>query len=53
MKYTRFNSLHKKYNAKMVEFAGFEMPIQYPQGILAEHLVVRNRVGVFAVSHMG
>ena len=53
MKYTRFNSLHKKYNAKMVEFAGFEMPIQYPQGILAEHLVVRNKVGVFDVSHMG
>lgn len=53
MKFTRFNSLHKKYNAKMVEFAGFEMPIQYPQGILAEHLVVRNKVGVFDVSHMG
>ncbi len=53
MKFTRFNSLHKKFNAKMVEFAGFEMPIQYPQGILAEHLVVRNKVGVFDVSHMG
>lgn len=37
----------------MVEFAGYEMPIQYPQGIIAEHLVVRNKVGVFDVSHMG
>ncbi len=37
----------------MVEFAGYEMPIQYPSGILAEHLVVRNKVGVFDVSHMG
>ena len=37
----------------MVEFAGFEMPIQYPRGIMHEHSAVRNCVGVFDVSHMG
>lgn len=53
MKTTRFNNIHKKLNAKMVEFAGYEMPIQYPQGIIHEHMVVRQKVGVFDVSHMG
>ena len=53
MKLTRFNAIHKKLNAKMVEFAGFEMPIQFPSGITAEHNVVRGKVGVFDVSHMG
>lgn len=53
MKITRFNAIHKELKAKMVEFAGFEMPIQYPKGIIHEHLVVRKHVGVFDVSHMG
>ena len=53
MKLTKFNAIHKKLNAKMVEFAGFEMPIQYPNGIINEHKIVRNKVGVFDVSHMG
>ncbi len=53
MKTTRFNEIHKSYGGKMVEFAGYEMPVQYPQGIIHEHLVVRNAVGVFDVSHMG
>lgn len=53
MKITRFNSIHKKLNAKLVEFAGFEMPIQYKGGIIHEHNVVREKVGVFDVSHMG
>jgi len=53
MKITRFNAFHKNLNAKLVEFAGFEMPIQYPSGIIAEHNIVRNKVGVFDVSHMG
>jgi aminomethyltransferase len=53
MKLTRFNAIHKKLNAKMVEFAGFEMPIQYPRGIVAEHKIVREKVGIFDVSHMG
>ncbi len=53
MKLTPFNEIHKKLGAKMVEFAGFEMPIQYPNGIIHEHLLVRKSVGVFDVSHMG
>jgi aminomethyltransferase len=53
MKKTHFHSLHTSYGAKMVSFAGFEMPIQYPKGIIHEHKVVRNAVGVFDVSHMG
>jgi aminomethyltransferase len=53
MKKTIFHSMHVESGAKMVEFAGYEMPIQYPTGILAEHLNVRSNVGVFDVSHMG
>ena len=52
MKKTNFNNIHKKLGAKMVEFAGYEMPIQY-SSIIAEHKAVRNSVGVFDVSHMG
>jgi aminomethyltransferase len=52
MKTTVFNSKHKQLGARMVEFAGFEMPIEY-SGINAEHLAVRNAAGVFDVSHMG
>lgn len=53
MKNTRFHSIHKQHGAKMVSFAGFEMPIQYPAGIIAEHMSVRKDIGVFDVSHMG
>jgi len=53
MRKTIFNELHKQAGAKMVEFAGFEMPIQYKNGIIHEHKVVRNSVGIFDVSHMG
>jgi aminomethyltransferase len=52
MKFTPFNSIHERLGAKMVEFAGFNMPIQY-QGIIAEHRRVRSTVGVFDVTHMG
>ena len=52
MKKTAFNNIHKKLGAKIVEFAGYEMPIQY-SSIIAEHKAVRNSVGVFDVSHMG
>ena len=45
--------MHVAAGAKMVSFAGFEMPIQYPTGIIEEHRIVRNGVGVFDVSHMG
>ena len=44
--------VHKALNAKMVDYAGFNMPVQY-EGVIAEHLAVRNNVGVFDVSHMG
>ncbi|MFN3872862.1 MAG: glycine cleavage system aminomethyltransferase GcvT [Ignavibacterium sp.] len=52
MKRTKFYNIHKKLNAKIIEFAGFEMPIQYTS-IIQEHKSVRNAVGVFDVSHMG
>ncbi len=44
---------HRSLGAKMVPFAGWEMPVQYPSGILAEHHAVRTGAGVFDVSHMG
>jgi len=44
---------HKKLGAKIVPFAGYEMPVQYPTGIITEHKTVRERVGLFDVSHMG
>ena len=52
MQITAFNQIHKQLGAKMVEFAGFEMPIEY-SGIKDEHMTVRESVGVFDVSHMG
>lgn len=53
MKRTPFNAIHHELGAKMVEFAGFEMPIQYKNGIIYEHKAVRTKVGVFDVTHMG
>lgn len=52
MKKTSLFDIHVKYNAKMVPFAGFNMPVQF-EGVNAEHLKVRNSVGIFDVSHMG
>lgn len=52
MKETIFRATHEKLGAKMVDFAGFYMPIQY-EGQSIEHLHVRSKVGVFDVSHMG
>lgn len=52
MKTTVFLDTHKAFGAKIVEFAGFMMPVEYT-GINEEHLTVRNKVGVFDVSHMG
>ena len=49
---TPFYEIHKLYNAKIVEFAGFQMPVEY-SGIKDEHMTVRNSAGVFDVSHMG
>jgi aminomethyltransferase len=50
---TPFHDRHIALGAKMVAFAGYEMPIQYPAGITAEHKAVRERCGLFDVSHMG
>lgn len=52
MKNTAFTEIHKKLGAKMVEFAGHNMPLQY-EGVNSEHEKVRTSVGVFDVSHMG
>ncbi len=52
MKNTALTNVHIKAGAKMVPFAGYNMPVQY-EGINAEHETVRNKVGVFDVSHMG
>jgi len=52
MKYTELKSIHEKMGAKMVDFVGFYMPLQY-EGVNVEHETVRNKVGVFDVSHMG
>ncbi len=52
MRDTALSTIHKALGAKMVPFAGYNMPVQY-EGVTAEHLVVRAGVGVFDVSHMG
>ena len=52
MKHTRFNAHHKKLGAKMIEFCGWEMPVEY-KGIIDEHLACRAAAGLFDVSHMG
>jgi aminomethyltransferase len=52
----RRTSLYERHlvaGAKLVEFAGWEMPVQYPDGVRAEHMAVRERCGIFDVSHMG
>jgi aminomethyltransferase len=49
---TALNSVHRKLGAKMVDFGGWDMPVEY-SGLIAEHLAVRTGVGVFDVSHMG
>ena len=53
MKTTPFTETHLALGAKMHEFAGYNMPIEYPGGIIEEHLAVCGGVGVFDVSHMG
>ena len=44
---------HVDAGGKIVEFGGFLMPVQYPTGVLAEHMAVRQKAGLFDVSHMG
>ena len=54
---TALNAVHRQMGAKMVEFNGWDMPVEYPAsigcGIINEHMAVRNGVGIFDVSHMG
>lgn len=50
---TPLNALHRELGAKMVPFAGYDMPVQYPAGVMKEHLHCRARAGLFDVSHMG
>lgn len=53
LKRTALYGTHLKYGARMVPFAGWEMPVQYGTGVIAEHMAVRTGAGIFDVSHMG
>lgn len=53
LKYTPLHALHLELGGKMVPFAGYAMPVQYPAGILTEHKHTRAEAGLFDVSHMG
>ena len=53
IKKTPLYNLHIQHGAKMVEFAGYQMPIQYKSGIIQEHKFTRENAGIFDVSHMG
>lgn len=53
LRHTPLYDEHRRAGAKFASFGGFEMPIQYPTGITAEHLAVRTRAGLFDISHMG
>jgi len=50
---TPLHALHRQLGARMVPFAGYDMPVQYPAGVLKEHLATRSACGLFDVSHMG
>jgi aminomethyltransferase len=52
MKKTKLNTAHRKLNGKMVEFVGWELPVQF-SGLIPEHMAVRTAAGIFDVSHMG
>lgn len=52
-KKTPLYAMHEKYQGRIVPFAGYLLPVQYPNGILHEHRLVREKVGLFDVSHMG
>lgn len=53
LKHTALHAFHVKYGGKMVPFAGYEMPVQFPMGVMKEHLHCRTEAGLFDVSHMG
>ena len=53
LKTTALTDAHVAQGARMVEFAGYSMPVQYRDGVLKEHLWTREHAGAFDVSHMG
>lgn len=53
LKRTPLNAAHRQLGGRMVEFGGWDMPVQYPAGTVNEHLRTRTRAGLFDVSHMG
>ena len=53
LKKTALNAAHRQLGGRMVEFGGWDMPVQYPAGTVTEHLRTRTRAGLFDVSHMG
>ncbi len=53
LKQTPLNAMHRRMNARMVDFGGWDMPVQYAPGVVGEHLRTRTACGLFDVSHMG
>lgn len=53
LKKTPLNEVHRSLGGKMVDFGGWDMPVQYAAGVIAEHLATREKAGLFDVSHMG
>ncbi|HVQ56264.1 MAG TPA: glycine cleavage system aminomethyltransferase GcvT [Pyrinomonadaceae bacterium] len=53
LKKTPLNAMHRALGGKMVDFGGWDMPVQYPAGVIEEHMATRTRAGLFDVSHMG
>lgn len=53
LKKTPLNDVHRALGGKMVDFGGWDMPVQYPAGVIEEHMATRTRAGLFDVSHMG
>ena len=53
LKKTPLNAAHRALGGKMVDFGGWDMPVQYPAGVIEEHMATRTRAGLFDVSHMG
>src|SRR6185369_8314051 len=53
LKQTPLNAIHRQMGGRMVDFGGWDMPVQYPAGTIEEHLRTRTHAGLFDVSHMG
>ena len=53
LKKTALNDAHRKLGGRMIDFGGWDMPVQYTAGTIEEHMAVRTAVGIFDVSHMG